>query len=278
MEILTARRGLAVALLLALTLPVLVGFRFGTPDPSVTEWPLTEFKEPSAVVYHPTRKSLFLVGDEGDIGEVSLEGKLLRSSHLGGDLEGITVDPGTGLLYVAREGHEIVFEVQPDDFKITRRYTIDRTFEGNPNFLARGGDGIEGIAFIPDASAKEGGRFYAVNQYDPAVLMELAIPIRTSKEKFENARILSARPLADAPLSDLVWDDGRKAFLIVSALWKKTYVVDLHGNNLRGVRLPGLMPEGLALLPDGRLIIAQDTGGLLLWAPPSDPFAADPRH
>ncbi|HYB98446.1 MAG TPA: SdiA-regulated domain-containing protein [Candidatus Limnocylindrales bacterium] len=266
---------LARAALLALLLPAIAAFRLGTPDPTVTEWPLPEFSEPSSVVYHPLRKSLFIVGDEGDIGEVSLEGKLLRKSHLGGDLEGVTVDPATGLLYVAREGHEIVFEVTADDFRITRRYTIDRTFEGNPNFLARGGDGIEGITFVPDESAKEGGRFYAANQYDPPVLIELAIPIRSTKDKFENARIVSSRAVEAPPLSDVIWQPAMKAFLVVSALWKKVYVVDAQGRNLRAARVPGLMPEGLTPLPDGRFVIAQDTGGLLLWAPPTDPFAGE---
>jgi len=277
MRVMPLSRGafLARAAFVVSLLPTLVAFRFGTPDPTVTEWPLPEFAEPSSIVYHPERKSIFIVGDEGDIGEVSLEGKLLRSSHLGGDLEGITIDPATGLLYVAREGHEIVFEVQPDDFKITRRYTIDRTFEGNPNFLARGGDGIEGITFVPDSQAKEGGRFYAANQYDPAVLIELAIPIRSSKEKFENARILSSHPVETAPLSDVIWEPRHEAFLVVSALWKKVYVVDAEGRNLRSARIPGLMPEGLAMLPDGRFLISQDTGGLLVWAPPADPFAAE---
>jgi hypothetical protein len=33
------------------------------------------------------------------------------------------------------------------------------------------------------------------------------------------------------------------------------------------------MQEGLALLPDGSFVIAQDTGGLVRWKPTADPFA-----
>jgi hypothetical protein len=34
------------------------------------------------------------------------------------------------------------------------------------------------------------------------------------------------------------------------------------------------MQEGIALLPDGAVVIAQDTGGLIKWHPPKPPFEA----
>jgi len=75
------------------------------------------------------------------------------------------------------------------------------------------------------------------------------------------------------PLSDIVWDPPTGAFLIVSALWRKIYVVSPEGALLRSVAIPGIMQEGFARLPDGSFVIAQDTGGLLRWTPSSDPFA-----
>lgn len=260
--------------LLALA-PLLVSFRLTGADPATVEWPLAEFAEPSGIVYHPGRKSLFVVGDEGDIGEISLEGVLLRQVHLGGDLEGITVDPSSGLLYVAREGHEVILEVRPDDFKMLRRFTIDRTFDGDPNFLQRGGDGIEGVAFVPAESAGEPGRLFVVNQYDPAALIELEAPLAPSKEKFAVAKIVAAHRLDGAPLSDLTWDPARREFLVVSALWKQVYAIDEHGVRRRSERIPGFMPEGLARLPDGRIAIAQDSGGVVIWTPSVAPLPAD---
>src|SRR5262245_56938953 len=65
---------------------------FGTPtasawtDPNVEEWALPNLPDPSGVAYYPPRKSLLVVGDEGDIAEVSTEGKLLRIRHVGADL------------------------------------------------------------------------------------------------------------------------------------------------------------------------------------------------
>ena len=40
------------------------------------------------------------------------------------------------------------------------------------------------------------------------------------------------------------------------------------------MRIPGFLPEGIAPLPDGRFVIAQDSGGLVVWKPDVDPFAA----
>ncbi|HXC50872.1 MAG TPA: SdiA-regulated domain-containing protein [Candidatus Limnocylindrales bacterium] len=263
----------AAAILVAA--PVLVALRLGDPGPGTTEWPLAELPEPSGIVYHPIRKTLFVVGDEGDIGEVSLDGKLVHELHLGGDLEAISVDPKSGLLYVAREGHEVIFEVRPDDFRIVRRFTIDRSYKGDPNFLRRGGDGVEGLAFVPDDSDPEGAHLWVVNQYDPPVLVELAIPMRTSKEKFLTATIRRAIPIDSAPLSEVTWMPGSREFLVLSALWKRVSVLDADGNYERSVRIPGFMPEGITELPGGRFAIAQDSGGLVVWKPESDPFRGD---
>lgn len=268
----TRLRRLLAVLLLA---PLVVALKLGASDADSVEWPIPEFAEPSGIVYHPARKSLFIVGDEGDIGEVTLDGQLLRQAHLGGDLEGVTVDPSTGHLYVAREGHEVIFEVRADDFRLLRRFTIDRSFQGDPNYLKRGGDGIEGITFVPDAGDPEGGKLWAVNQYDPPVLIRLGVAIRTSTEKFQSARVEQAVPVDSAPLSGVTWNAASREFFIVSALWRKAVVVDASGKTLRSVRIPGFMPEGMTRLPDGRFVIAQDSGGLLLWSPPSDPFRGE---
>jgi hypothetical protein len=249
----------------------------GASDGQIEEWPLEGFDEPSAVVYHAARRTLFVVGDEGDIGEIDLSGQLLKSRNVGGDLEGVTWDPSTGLLYAVREGHEILFEIDPEDLTLKRRFTIDRSFEGNANFLQRGGDGVEGITFRPDSDHPEGGRFFAVNQFDPPVLVELSVPIKTSTERFDTATIVSARAIESAPLSDVLWYEPTRGFLITSALWRSVYVTDAEGHRLRSVRIPGFMQEGIAAAPDGVIVIVQDTGGLIKWTPDGDPFV-DPSE
>ena len=246
----------------------------GDPAGVVEEWPVEAIDEPSGVVYHPGRKTLFVVGDEGQVAEVSLEGKVLASRVLGGDLEGVTCDPATGLVYVVREGSETIFEIDPATLKPKRRFLIDRTFEGNANYLRRGGDGIEGLTFVPSADDPEGGRFYAVNQYDPPVLVELEVPLRSSKERITSAEIRAVWPLGPPPLSDLSWDAPSRSFLVPSALWHSALVVTPEGTKKGSVRLPGFMQEGITRLPDGSFVIAQDSGGLIKWKPEGDPFKA----
>lgn len=271
----TRARPLLQAMLVLMAAPVLIALRLGEIASTTVDWPISEFPEPSGIVYHPLRNSLFIVGDEGDIGEVTLDGKLLRQFHLGGDLEAVTVDPRSGLLYVVREGHEIILEIRPDTFKLLRRFTIDRSWKGDPNFLRRGGDGVEGLTFVPSETNPEGGSFWMVNQYDPAVLVELAIPLRSAKGKYLVASVARAVPVDSAPLSEVTWDAASREFLVVSALWKRVSVLDAHGNFERSVRIPGFMPEGLTRLPDGSLVIAQDSGGLVLWKPERDPFRGE---
>ncbi len=261
--LLAAAAVLSIALLLS---------SFTAAGDNAREWPLEGLAEPSGLVFHAGRRTLFVVGDEGDIAEVDLEGKIVRSEHIGGDLEGVTYDPSSGHLYVVREGHEIIFEIRASDFKILRRFSLDRTFAGDPNYLRRGGDGIEGLTFVPDADHAEGGRFYAVNQYDPAVLVELALTLRTSKEKFQTARIVEAKEIASAPLSGVTWVAEMDGFLVASALWRRVYVTDRQGIYLASVRVPAIMPEGIVSVPGGGFVIAQDSGGLIMWNPPVDPF------
>jgi hypothetical protein len=246
----------------------------GSEAAEVREWPLAGFKEPSGIVYHPGRNTLFVCGDEGDVAEVSLTGALLRSSHVGGDLESITVAPNTGYLYVVREGHEIMLELDPGSFALRRRFNIQRDFGGDAEFLRRGGNWIEGLTFVPDREHPEGGTFFAVNQDDPPVLVELAVPLRTLVGKFGEAKVTRSFPMSIRPLSGLLWLPEQRLFLIPSALWRAVYVVNEHGKRVASVPIPGLMQEGIAKLPDGSFVIVQDVGGLIRWKPESDPFYA----
>jgi uncharacterized protein YjiK len=271
---------LAPTLLLALSL-LAAAAAVHAAEPDVEEWPLRELPEPSGVAYDAARKTLFVAGDEGDLAEVSTDGRLLRLRHLGGDLEGITYDPDNGLLYLVREGKDVVLEVRPSDLTVVREIAIDRAFAGDPNFVRSGGDGIEGITYKPGARGGAAGTFYAVNQFDPPVLLELGASLASSKATVVS--IDKAWSMENAPLSDVAWDPVADAFVIVSALWRAAYVVSAQGKRLATVHLPGIMQEGLARLPDGSFVIVQDTGGLLRWRPASEPFrpsdrAADPNH
>jgi hypothetical protein len=275
------RRGIGLRLFVAgLTTLSLALFALGAAgqslsgDAQVQEWPLPEVPEPSGVAYHHVRKTLFVVGDEGHAAEVSLDGRVIAVRRIGGDLEGVVCDPVSGAVYVVREGADIVLEISPEGLRLAHEITVDRAYKSDKNFLRAGGDGIEGITLKPAVDGKSEPSVFAVNQYDPPLLLELAMPARSGPYR-QTATIRNAWPIDSSPLSDVSWDPVAKAFLIVSALWRNVHVVTPAGEDLRAVRLPGFMQEGIARLPDGSFVITQDTGGLLRWRPPSDPFG---RH
>ena len=114
------------------------------------------FEEPSGLAYHPGRGTLFAVGDEGDIAEFTTDGGLIAERRIGErDLEGVTSDPQTGLLYVVVEGEEAILEIDPDTLGVRRMFTIKRSFRGQ-EVMAKGQSGAEGITFAPDPSDRDG--------------------------------------------------------------------------------------------------------------------------
>ena len=80
----------------------------------------------SGVTFHPQRKTLFAVSDEGHIIEMETGGTILQQErvHKGADFEGITFNPVTGLLYVAVEGDEVILEVKPSTLEVVRDIPI----------------------------------------------------------------------------------------------------------------------------------------------------------
>jgi len=60
--------------------------------------------EPPGIVFSARRGTLFAVDDEGTICELQLDGTLVNKKRINrADLEGITIDPATGLLYAIKE-------------------------------------------------------------------------------------------------------------------------------------------------------------------------------
>ena len=73
------------------------------------------FNEPSGITYHPHRGTLFVVGDEGDLLEMTTTGEWVKHKRIReADFEGVTCASATGLLYVAVEGEERILEIEPD--------------------------------------------------------------------------------------------------------------------------------------------------------------------
>jgi uncharacterized protein YjiK len=225
---------------------------------------------PSGIVFHAERRTLFVVGDKGDICEIQTDGTLAKGERIRhADFEGVTYDPSTGLLYIAIEGEEKIIEVDPDDFRVLREFEIDRTFKGS-TVLKAGGDGIEAISFVPDSNHAEGGTFYVANQgfdlenrEDPSAIFELDVPLRTGSPQGGRGKIIRSISLNAVDLSGLYYDRRSDHIYVISGVGNTLFELARDGDILATYTLPGDNQEGIAVDESGLLYIAQDSGGIV---------------
>ena len=123
--------------------------------------------EPSGAVWHPGRGTFLVVGDDGDLAEITSTGSVVNYWWVGGDLEDITFIDSTGsIVYLADESTSSAkgFDLNTGSLN-GEQYSF-------ANYISQiGGLGLEGLAFIPDGNhpfgtTAMGGVFAAGWQYD----------------------------------------------------------------------------------------------------------------
>ena len=223
--------------------------------------------EPSDICFHPFRETLFVVSDEGDIFEIKTNGSPVSQVKIPGDLEGVTVDPQSGLLYIMVEGEDILLEFDPEEKEVIRRFPVNRTFQDDPNFLQKqeeGHDnGIESIAFVCNESHPEGGTFYMGNQWDPSCIMEVLVPLRTTQSEVAEARIIRILPFKMDDPSAMYYDQKTGLLNIVSDADNILVEITLEGKVVKEYAFLGDNQEGITKDKEGYLYIAQDSGGII---------------
>ena len=226
------------------------------------------FNEPSGICWHRARQTLFIVGDEGAIGELKTDGSLIRQEVLreAADFEGITHDPATGLLYVVIEDEEVILEVDPETFGILREFPIPRMFQGKL-LMKKGGQGIEAITFVPDPKHAEGGTFYVANQSfvltnpeDVSALFELELPLR-SRDREPRIKQCIMSDIID--LSGLYYDAKTGHLFVISDATNILLEYSLAWELVSSFAFPGNDQEGIAADDQGHLYIAQEYDGIL---------------
>jgi len=266
---------------IALAAPLLVAaacaYRLAPVIPFPCVWPGTPghagnidrigIEQPSGIAFHPIRRTLFVVGDNGFIAEMRTDGTPIFGQPLAGDLEGITADPATGLLYIIVEGDDVILEFDPERRTVLRRFTIDRDFGGDPQFLQkqrdRYDDGVEAIAWVPDPRHREGGTFYIGNQWDPPALLEVEAPLRSQPDGTWRARIVRLLPTRINDPSDMYYDPGTRRLNVVCDTDNLLLEIALSGRIVKQYSFPGDTQEGLAKDDEGFIYFAQDIGGII---------------
>jgi len=226
-----------------------------------------EFPEPSGICFHPARKTLFVVSDEGELMEIEKDGTPVFRKKIPGDLEGVTVNPESGLLYLVNEGDDIILEFDPDKKEVIRSFPLNREYQSNPDYIEKRtgtfDNGIESIAFVGDAIHPEGGTFYIGNQWDPPCVMEVQAPLKSSHEQTAAAHILRILPLELDDPAGLYFDPQTRRLNVVSDADNILVEITFDGRIIREYAFLGDNQEGIAKDDEGYLYIAQDSDGIL---------------
>jgi uncharacterized protein YjiK len=216
-----------------------------------------KIKEPSGICFHSKTKTLFIVGDKGDIAEIKTDGTILRNQHIAkADFEGVTHNPENGNLFVAVEGDEVIWEINRKNLEIVRKIKIERTFNGklvlNPK-----GDGIEAITYNPKTKtifvANQGKK---LKDDDGPFIAEL-------KLEDNSAKIIRTFPLSTTDLSGLHYDQKSDQLILISDKNNLIMEIDKTGKILSKKNLLGKDQEGITFDEKGVCYIVQDSGGIL---------------
>ena len=229
-----------------------------------------QIAEPSGITYHSVRRSLFIADDSGSVHEVDLHGTFIQAKGLNElDIEGITMDPNTGLLYAAVEDDEVIIELEPETLTVQRKFRIARDFKGEL-LLKKGGMGIEAIVFVPNASHPEGGTFWVGNQSfslkardEPSVVCEVVVPLRTATAAISDAAIINAYKMNFIDISGLAYDSQDDVLILISDTTNLLVEMNREGTILSKYLLPGDEQEGVTLDGLGYMYIAQENGAII---------------
>ena len=229
---------------------------------------LQEFSDPSGICFHSKRRTLFVVGNSGDIGEMTTQGQWVNRKHweVKWDFEGITHDPATGYLYIVEEGEDRIWELDPETLDVNRRFFVPRKLNGQ-TVMDPSGQGLEGITFIPDRRHPEGGTFYVANQSfdldndkDISAIFELDVPVRSKRSE---VRIISHSRPGIIDLAGLYYDSHSNCILAISDSTNTILEYSRDHMTVQRLAFPGIDQEGIAADGQGHLYVAQDSGGIL---------------
>ncbi len=228
---------------------------------------LPEVPEPSGLAYHPGRDTFFMV-DDGDIErpaalfEINLDAEVVQKLPLGIDLEGVCYCPLDGLLYVAEEAANVVYVVEPEGLVKLGAFAYAADYGGDP-LLVAGGNGVEGIEFIPDANEPAAGYFLLLNQDDPHCLFRLNHEDINLGDTEAVLPIRAWWPFKSINAGSLHYDVSQNELWLVHSWMNVVEYWDVETMAVKGWEVfPGAAQEAVAVDGAGRLWVGSDLGGL----------------
>lgn len=222
-------------------------------------------KEPSGVVFSPGRNSLFVVGDEGSLVEVGMDGKAIANIPTGGNLEDVAVHTPSGRLVLLSEKKGELIVIDPSTGKKTGRFKLD-----DVALLGEAGidknQGFEGLAFRKEDGRPGGGIFYLVHQRKPAVLVAIAFDPLAAKGDLGAESLVSRTPVANRDdLTAVTYEPALDRLFVIADSKDRLAMLAMSGEEEAEIVLPGVQQEGLSFDVEGNLWIADDRAGLLVF-------------
>lgn len=245
----------------------------GLPDWKFERFiPLPEAPEPSGLCFSPQRQCFYLV-DDGDsyarrparLWELSLEGKPIRSLDLGRDLEGVCWASGPDLVFVVDEFDGRVYAVDPASFRVAASIQVSERSGGKAAF-SRGGNGFEGIEYLPEPREQGQGRLLLLNQDDPTCIGILPVRSVLDGKRHGVAECIKVFELEQMNAGEIRLSADSRDLWVVHSWMNVAEILDPQSLALRSwVVMPGCAQEGLAFDGQGRMWVGQDTGGLAVY-------------
>ena len=230
------------------------------------DFPLADVPEPSGLCYNPLTDTLFIVDDgaadrPASVSEISLTGELLQNQPLGHDLEGVCFCSADGLLYVADEHEERIYSLLPDGLVLQQTYRLDR-YQAGQELLQAGGNGIEGIEYIPGGHGPWSDSVVLLNQDDPhRILAVRRADLIPASEGLTS--VADYRDIANINAGALHFDCGTEFLWVVHSWMNVMELWDVRVMQLAGWEVvPGAAQEAVAIDGQGHLWIGSDSGGL----------------
>ena len=257
--------------------PALAPFPYEEPGVEITSEILAVFPgfEPSGIIYHPVRETLFVVDDNGNVAEITNTGSLVNywyidTSHR--DREDITYSPVTGLIYLwSNRTHEIE-EFDPSDTVPFSNCIKNTYYVGDVTDTTVK---TEGLAFVSDASCSEGGYFYVGQRYDdnPTKVFKFQLPI---VHPASGIHLIDAFGLGRSGLNGLWYDANND--ILKAVYWdggRQLQKLALNGEVLENFYMADSdwRPEGTCEDAAGNFYVAFDDNHVMKYSPPPPPTA-----